>query len=155
MGGDPPCLVFLGEATCVVLCPVLHWAPQFKTDWDLLEWVVWGTTKMIRGLQHSDEKPETVQPIKDQGESYQHLEISKEKVKWMGPGSFQCSAVTEQGAIGTKWTTSSSIWTLANTSLYFEGERALGQAFQPICWVSFSADFRNPPGCFPSQGNLI
>lgn len=32
-------------------------------------------------------------------------------VKWMGPGSFQWCAATEEGAMGTNWNTGSSIQT--------------------------------------------
>ena len=41
---------------------------------------------------------------------------------------------------------------------FFEGVRALEEAAQRGCGVSFSRDIQNPPGCFPVQpsvGNLL
>ena len=42
--------------------------------------------------------------------------------------------------------------------LYVEGDRALEQAAQRVCGVSFPGDTQNPPGYFPVQptaGNLL
>uniref|UniRef100_A0A8U8C8F6 Uncharacterized protein n=1 Tax=Geospiza parvula TaxID=87175 RepID=A0A8U8C8F6_GEOPR len=37
-------------------CCVLSWAPQCKRDTELLEWVQWRGTKMIRGMEHPSYK---------------------------------------------------------------------------------------------------
>ena len=77
--------------------------------------------------------------------------------KWTGPGSFQWCPVTGQGAVGTNWNTGNSIWAWEEL-IFCEGGRALEQAAQRGCGVSFTRDIQNPPACIPVQaiaGNLL
>lgn len=53
-GGDPAALVSPGEATSGVL--FLFWAPQDIKNMKFLEWVQWGATKIIKGLEHPSEE---------------------------------------------------------------------------------------------------
>ena len=67
----------------------------------------------------------------------------------MEQGSFQRCPLAGQRAMGTKWSTGSSIWTWGIT--YFEGDRVLEQAAWGGCRVSVAEDTQNPPEHFPMQ----
>lgn len=42
----------LGNSKSHLECCVQSWAPWYKRDMELLEWVQQKTTKMIKGLEH-------------------------------------------------------------------------------------------------------
>ena len=66
----------------------------------------------------------------------------------MGPGSFQRCPATGQGAVSTNWNVEVP-YEREEKLLHCDGDRALGQAAQRGCGVSFYGDIQNPPGCFP------
>ena len=63
----------------------------------------------------------------------------------MGTGSFQWYGETGLGAMGTNWNKGSSI-KIEKELPYCESDRALEESA-----VSFSADIKDAPGCFPVQ----
>jgi len=69
-------------------------------------------------------------------------------VKRIGPDSFQWCTATGQGAMGTNWSTGSSIWKWGRISSLWGWQE---QVAQGDIGFSFSGDVQNPSGHSPVQ----
>lgn len=118
----------------ILLVPFSQWLSKSKKDSELLERVPWSATKILESwsISHMRKGWESWHCSAWRGEDWGGvlsvlINTKSAGIKWMGPGSFQWCAVTEEGAMGTNWNTGSSIQTWGITSCP-EDDRALEQA---------------------------
>lgn len=72
---------------------------------------------------------------------------SRAELKWMGADSFCWCPATERGGKDQKLECRKFDRTMRKS--FLQGNRALEQANQRGCGISFSGDIKNPPGHFP------
>ena len=105
-------------------CWVQFWAPQYKTDMDILEKVQWRATKMMERWKHLSYKEMVSELGLFRLEKRSLREILSASinswrggVKKMEPGSFQWCPAPGPEAVCTNWGTGGSLWTPGSSSV--------------------------------------
>ena len=139
---------------------VQFWAPQFKKHEDLLKRVQQRATRMMRGLEHLSCK-EGLRELRlfslqkrrlrgDHMNAYKYL-----KAGYQEDGARLFSVVPSNRTRGNrhKWK-HRKFQVNEEKCVYFESDRAVEQAAQEGCGVSFSGGLQNPPEHDPVQPAL-
>ncbi|GAB0185709.1 mitochondrial enolase superfamily member 1 [Grus japonensis] len=128
---------------------VQFWAPQLKKDRELLERVWRMATRMMRGLEHLlYERARSLVWRRLRGDLINAYKSLKGRCQKDGARLFSM-VPSDRTRDNGQWaqTRTQEVPSEHGEKLHSEGDRALEQAAQRGCGVSFSGDIQNLPGC--------